>query len=239
MVKKSFEEKIKDVGFWTFIFFILYLIVGYLLESLWLSKPLKLDDIYDLLKDGFGITAAFLAPVAAFVLFTDWRKEHREKIKDTNIRELIKGCNRLFNEAYELNYKINISNDYSKDDVLGIQALIDAHLQHINTVQICTNDLNAQSPELDNLVGQSDEILSDFFELGINLSFNFQHYKIINLPEDPEFKEMYLEGESKEDFIDRHYSEIGGSNPDSQDEDLYNIKVKLEKLSGSIASHLI
>lgn len=239
MSKKTLEEKINDVAFWAIIFLILYLIVGYLLESLWLSKPLKLDGIYDLLKDGFGITAAFLAPVAAFVLFTDWRKEHREKIKDTNIRELIKGCNRLFNEAYELNYKINISNDYSKDDVLEIQALIDAHLQHINAVQICTNDLNAQSPELGNLIGQSDEILSDFLELGTSLSFNFQHYKIISLPEDPEFKEMYLEGESKEDFIDRHYSQIGGSDPDSQDEDLYNIKVKLEKLSGSIASHLI
>lgn len=79
MSKKTLKEKINDVAFWAIIFLILYLIVGYLLESLWLSKPLKLDGIYDLLKDGFGITAAFLAPVAAFVLFVDWKDEHRAK----------------------------------------------------------------------------------------------------------------------------------------------------------------
>lgn len=239
MTNKSLEEKIKDVVFWTAVFFILYLIVGYLLESIWLSKPISLDKVYELVKDGLSITAAFLAPVAAFILFTDWRKEHREKIKDTNIRELVRDFNRLFNEAYELNYKINISNSYSNDDVLEIQTILATHLQHINKVHIYTKDLKAQNPELDNLVNQSDEILSDFLLLGIRLGFNFQHYRIISLPEDPEFKTMYLEGESEEDFIKRHYREIGGDDPDSQDEDLYSIKVKLEKLSGSIASHLI
>lgn len=82
MARKTLKEKISDVVFWTVIFLILYLIVGYLLESLWLSKPLKLDDIYDLLKDGFGITAAFLAPVAAFLLFSDWREQHNKQVRN-------------------------------------------------------------------------------------------------------------------------------------------------------------
>ncbi|RKG37882.1 hypothetical protein [Acinetobacter sp. WCHAc060007] len=82
MNKRNLEEKIKDVGFWTVIFFILYLIVGYLLESLWLSKPLKLNELYDLLKDGLGITAAFLAPVAAFLLFSDWREQHNKQVRN-------------------------------------------------------------------------------------------------------------------------------------------------------------
>lgn len=82
MAKKSLEEKIKDVGFWTVIFFILYLIVGYLLASTWLESPLKLDKIYDLLKDGLGITAAFLAPVAAFLLFSDWREQHNKQVRN-------------------------------------------------------------------------------------------------------------------------------------------------------------
>lgn len=82
MSKKTLEEKINDVAFWAIIFLILYLIVGYLLESLWLSKPLKLDDIYDLLKDGFGITATILAPAAAFVLFSDWREQHNKQVRN-------------------------------------------------------------------------------------------------------------------------------------------------------------
>ena len=37
MAKKSLKEKLQDAMFWTLIFFILYLIVGYLLESSWLA----------------------------------------------------------------------------------------------------------------------------------------------------------------------------------------------------------
>lgn len=82
MAKKTLKEKIDDVAFWTVIFLILYLIIGYLLESLWLSKPLKLDELYELLKDGFSITAAFLAPVAAFILFSDWREQHNKQVRN-------------------------------------------------------------------------------------------------------------------------------------------------------------
>ena len=82
MAKKTLKEKINDVAFWTVIFLILYLIIGYLLESLWLSKPLKLDELYELLKDGFSITAAFLAPVAAFILFSDWREQHNKQVRN-------------------------------------------------------------------------------------------------------------------------------------------------------------
>lgn len=82
MTKKSLKEKLQDAMFWTSIFFILYLIVGYLLESSWLSSPLKLDDIYNLLKDGFNITAMFLAPVTAFLLFSDWREQHNKQVRN-------------------------------------------------------------------------------------------------------------------------------------------------------------
>lgn len=88
MAKKTLKEKINDVAFWTVIFLILYLIIGYLLESLWLSKPLKLDELYELLKDGFSITAAFLAPVAAFILFSDWREQHIEKLLEQESSEI-------------------------------------------------------------------------------------------------------------------------------------------------------
>lgn len=82
MAKKTLKEKINDVAFWIVIFLILYLIIGYLLESLWLSKPLKLDELYDLLKDGLSVTAAFLAPVAAFILFSDWREQHNKQVRN-------------------------------------------------------------------------------------------------------------------------------------------------------------
>lgn len=102
MAKKTLEEKIKDVAFWTVIFLVLYLILGYLLQSLWLSKPLMLDELYDLIKDGFSLTAALLAPAAAFVLFSDWRIQHVE-LKAEKLSEEIWAFNRrIIRRFYEL-----------------------------------------------------------------------------------------------------------------------------------------
>lgn len=109
MAKKTLEEKIKDVGFWTVIFFILYLIIGYLLESLWLSNSPTLNKIYELLKDGLGITAAFLAPVAAFVLFSDWKKEHVEKKLDSMADKLSIDINDIELFLWQSHYKPAIS----------------------------------------------------------------------------------------------------------------------------------
>ncbi|WP_208941269.1 hypothetical protein [Acinetobacter baumannii] len=79
MAEKNLEKKIKELIFWTFVFFILYLIIGYLFQTGWLKDRLELKKIFDLIKDGLTITSAFLAPTAALVLFTDWRSEHHIK----------------------------------------------------------------------------------------------------------------------------------------------------------------
>ena len=80
MAEKTLEEKIKDIIFYAVVFFILYLIIGFLIKSEWLSNH---DESwiysYELLRDGLTLTAYFLAPVAAFVLFVNWKDEHRAK----------------------------------------------------------------------------------------------------------------------------------------------------------------
>ncbi|ENX41542.1 hypothetical protein [Acinetobacter sp. NIPH 2100] len=82
MIKKSLEDKIKDIAFWTIVFFILYTILGFLLETKWLSEIISLPKINEILKDSLTITATFLAPVAAFVLFSDWREQHNKQVRN-------------------------------------------------------------------------------------------------------------------------------------------------------------
>lgn len=89
MAKKNLKDKIIDAVFWTCFFLVVYLIVGFLLGSSWLSKGLTFKESYDLLKDGLSLTAAFLAPVAAFVLFSDWREQHVERRLDEIARSII------------------------------------------------------------------------------------------------------------------------------------------------------
>lgn len=82
MVKKSLNQKMKDVVFYAIVFFVLYTIVAYLLESKWLSEIIGLPKINGILKDSLTMTAAFLAPGAAFILFTDWREQHNKQVRN-------------------------------------------------------------------------------------------------------------------------------------------------------------
>lgn len=91
MAKKTLEEKIKDVIFWMVIFFFLYLIVGYLMQSEYLHSALNWDESYNLLRDALTITAYFLAPATAFVLFSDWREQHVEIENEKISKEIVLG----------------------------------------------------------------------------------------------------------------------------------------------------
>lgn len=91
MTKKTLEEKIRQVGFWTFGGVFWYLAIAFFLKS---NYPIYDYDFnrsvaYDVIKDALTLVAALLAPVAAFVLFTDWREQHAA-IKNERTSEEIK-----------------------------------------------------------------------------------------------------------------------------------------------------
>ncbi|WP_252151137.1 hypothetical protein [Acinetobacter baumannii] len=71
MTKKSLNEKFKVIGFWIFAGIFWYLVIAFFLKSKYpiFNFSFNLDTAYDVLKDALTLAAAFLAPVAAFVLF--------------------------------------------------------------------------------------------------------------------------------------------------------------------------
>lgn len=83
MAKKKLEDQIKVVGYWLFGGVFFYLVVSFFLLSNYPIQDYLFDHqkAYDVLKDAFTLAAAFLAPIVALVLFSDWRVEH--KIKNT------------------------------------------------------------------------------------------------------------------------------------------------------------
>lgn len=100
MAKKTLEKKLKLVCWWAFGFTILYFLIG-----AWLiSDGSKFDPAktYNLIKDTLTLSAAFMAPVAAFVLFSDWRAQHVE-LKTERLSEEIWALNRrIIRRFYEL-----------------------------------------------------------------------------------------------------------------------------------------
>lgn len=96
MAKKTLEEKIKHVLIIFSIGTPAYIVLSLLLLNDYSSDatfdPKK---VYDVVKDGLILAATFLAPVAAFVLFSDWREQFKAGIKDE-----------ITSQLYELNFKI-------------------------------------------------------------------------------------------------------------------------------------
>lgn len=102
MAKKTLEEKFREIGFWTFGFVFWYLVIAFFLKS---SYPIyeysfNRKDAYEAIKDSLTLAAAFLAPVAALVLFTDWKAQHNKSV-DANF------FLKLYGEYFEYRFQIN------------------------------------------------------------------------------------------------------------------------------------
>ncbi|RJE55561.1 hypothetical protein AMS70_03300 [Acinetobacter sp. JS678] len=100
--------KIKKIWLWTILGIIFFLIISFFLKS---SYPIthhkfNLTEAYEVLKDSLTIAAAFLAPVAAFVLFSDWRLQHRAIAKEKNSSNIFSLINRFSVELNILNILI-------------------------------------------------------------------------------------------------------------------------------------
>ncbi|MDC5279681.1 hypothetical protein OHW77_05700 [Acinetobacter baumannii] len=91
MAKKELKDKIKIVGFWTFGGVFWYLVISFFLLSEYPIQDFIFDHkkAYEVLKDALTIAAAFLAPVAAFILFDDWRTQHKEVKIEKDIEQII------------------------------------------------------------------------------------------------------------------------------------------------------
>lgn len=116
MSKKTLEGKIKTVCWWALGLTILYFLIGAFL----ISDGNKFDSTktYNLLKDTLTLTAGFLAPVAAFVLFSDWREQHRQVREEAEVFQNlnnIKADSRRLSEIFT-----EINNNYQ---FMGIQVV--------------------------------------------------------------------------------------------------------------------
>lgn len=127
MTKKTIEEKIQDVGFWTFGGVIWYLIIAFFLKSKYPIYEYRFNpkDAYDVLKDALTLAATFLAPVAAFVLFSDWRSEHIEKKIESDSEAIVNELNSIFLKLCDVRMSICTEKTLSEDGALGINKVND------------------------------------------------------------------------------------------------------------------
>ncbi|MDC4847585.1 hypothetical protein OHV92_18255 [Acinetobacter baumannii] len=151
MAQKDLKDKIKRIWIWTIVGIIVFLIISFFLKSSYPINHYKfnLSDAYDVLKDTLTLAAAFLAPVAAFVLFNDWREQHKvikiendvekiiQRVQDTNKILLIlfnsicsgkKNDRNTYLKVFELKNEIYLHVDSILNDVKRLNIPFDEDL---------------------------------------------------------------------------------------------------------------
>lgn len=79
MEESNLNKRIKKISYSIFAFFFCFLVIGFFLKSNYpiYKYAFNTKDAYDVITDGLTLSAYFLAPAIAYILFTDWRDQHR------------------------------------------------------------------------------------------------------------------------------------------------------------------
>lgn len=164
MAKKALNVKFKKIGFWTFGFIFWYLVIAFFLKSEYPIFNYNFDRsiAFDTFKDSLTLAAAFLAPVAAFVLFNDWRAEHIEKKLENDSETIIKDFNDMLKILIDFYKVIGTGDKKSEERGLNINHRKNEILIKISCNERDINRLNGDEFEINEFRNSASKVIKSF-----------------------------------------------------------------------------
>lgn len=186
MANIELKDKIKKVVFWTFGGVFCYLVISFFLLSDYPIQNFHFDHkkAYEVLKDALTIAAAFLAPVAAFILFTDWRSQH-SAIKIEHTSEAIhKELNVLLNILH--NSIKSLRNNIFNEDLLTQE--LDSLDKQFNNLSpyVFILEKKRDDPKVNEYMEKLNELIKKYGDLTIKISNISLHYQYMHHETDEE-----------------------------------------------------
>lgn len=134
MKSNQLEKKLKKVLICISIFFLGYLVVGFFLNSNYpiYKYSFNLGKAYEILRDALTLSAYFLAPAMAYVLFNDWRVQHNTIKNEKTSEEVLK----IINEGFKVFYSL------TKEDIREQQKYNEYMVLFYNLINILTNQIS-------------------------------------------------------------------------------------------------
>ncbi len=182
MASKKLEDKIKRVCYFVGGGVLGYLLISFIILSSfpWNHYVLDKKQAYDVLKDAFTLGAAFLAPVAAFVLFSDWRVQHKalknEKLSEDILRILNTELLSFYNfnprsksdvedfNNHQMNFHRNVANIYLMlDEIDANEEQANHFIENIKKIEVDLDGLYMSIFKQIEIVIEHDAI-SDFLD---------------------------------------------------------------------------
>ncbi len=231
MERRKLEDKIKRVGYFASAGVLCYLLISLLILSSYPLHHYLLDKklAYDVLKDGLTLGAAFLAPIAAFVLFNDWKEDHRVKKRELYFIETYKLLESLFMDLKLLYYKSIVENIYTQEKVDFLESEFEKFQVNLKEAVLFINNIHVDSPILFEFVNKVTHIIQyEFASLIAEIGMSYGINKIISFPNN--YKELFIDNETVEDFVIRYVEFRIQMNDNDLENQISNIREKIEEI---------
>lgn len=228
MTKKTLKEKIEIVSWWTLGLSILYFSIGAWLKSD--GSHFDPAKTYELIKDTLTLTAAFLAPVAAFILFNDWREEHIKKENEGLAIDIYDAVERGLLNLKMLHIAINIEDNYNTTGENSIQQKLSDSEQHLLELKLLLNRSNKKRNELKKILIFTEAVFVEMRQLHTDFQTLHNCFMQIHFPEREEYKIFYFDNESRADFLARRDRDIDEIFESIDEESIHNLQKSLKEI---------
>lgn len=231
MARKKLEDKIKRIGYFVGVGIVGYLLISFFILSSFPLNHFLLDkkQAYDVLKDGLTIGAAFLAPIAAFVLFNDWKEDHRIKKRELYFIETYKNLETLFMDLKLLYYKAIIENIYTEEKIDFLENEFEKIRVNLKEAVLLINNIHVDSPILSDFISKVTNIIQyEFTSLIGEIGMSYGVNKIISFPNN--YKELFLENETVDDFVIRHIEFRMTTDDNNIENQIVNLREKIDEI---------
>ncbi|EOF7538262.1 hypothetical protein NRA29_14350 [Acinetobacter baumannii] len=175
MAKKELKDKVELTIFWLGLFCLTYLIFGFILKSD-LTKPIDSSIFYEVLKDALTLTAAFLAPVAAFVLFSDWRIEHRLKKLEKSSKSVVQQTQELHSNFFDFYIKLLNAGLVNKAKVNNYLSDLTDLMKRVDMVRNSFGEFYNLEDDLE-FIGEINKTLNLFNDVSYDLYGAIKNYE--------------------------------------------------------------
>lgn len=203
MKGKTLEQKISLVLYGAAIFFAFLFALGFILKADLLSKWPTASDFYEIGKDALTITAYYIAPAAALILFSDWRQEHVEKSREQQGREIYNLVKQVESSLKHLELEVEDEKNFVNDLAPRVEEIAKELIKHLSAIQ---NNLNEFSFEDEHAIAfkeKVDEILDEFRESYFLLT---RIFSVLVKTHNPSKYNTEYEGEDNDSFVVRQNS---------------------------------
>lgn len=205
MKSKNLKNKINDIVFVICAGGVIYLIVGFLMKTNWLSSPKPLSELYEIVRDTLTLMAYFLAPAIALILFSDWRQEHVEKNREKQASDIYDLFLNINNNFIEMEIEIQEEHSFTEVGRALFEKMRKSLLAQLYRLDRLISEFEYEDLDSQKFKKNSKDMLYQLFEMFNYQGFMFSSLLKANIPE--EFMGE-CENETSEEFSKVYYQKF-------------------------------